>query len=125
MDAANFDRLAATLGSGSDRRRAIAGLLAGTASLFGEFLGASGKARKKKCTYCPQRACCSCRSVKDGPPTTCFYIEGLSPSDSEDACFVSCGGGDYFYAVKTAVPKSANVCKADHTCGAKSCPIPV
>ena len=77
MDAGNFDRLAATLGSASDRRRAIAGLLAGTASLFGSAWGASGNARKKKCTYCPQRACCSCRSVKDGPPTVCFLIQGL------------------------------------------------
>ena len=121
MDAGNFDRLAATLGSGNNRRRAIAGLLAGTAAVFGRDLSAGAK-KKKRCKTCrPLQSCCSCRSVKDGPATTCFLVEGLVQGPALNKCVAACGGDDLLFAANAPIDKVLYSCSSNHTCNVKSC----
>jgi hypothetical protein len=126
MNAEHSDRLITTRSGGSDRRRAIAAFIAGTAAVLGPSARATAKKKHcKKCVFCPQRACCSCRSVAQGPATTCFLIEGLSQGEAQTRCIAACGGNDLLFAVNTPIPESANICAADHACGVKSCPIRV
>lgn len=121
MDAGSFDRLAATLGSGNNRRRAIAGLFAGTAAVFGRGMSAGAK-KKKRCKTCRRlQSCCSCRSAKNGPATTCFLIEGLVQGDAQTKCIDACGGIDLLFAVNTPLDKVLYSCSSNHTCNVKSC----
>lgn len=125
MDQQHFDRLAAAVGAATGRRRALAGLAVGTVAVLGQGADVSAKKRKKKrCTGCPERACCSCRSVKDGPATTCFLIEGLGQADAQTRCIAACGP-DLLFAVNTPIAGFTNVCAADFRCGVKSCPVPL
>jgi len=125
MDGLNFDRLTALLSSGSNRRRAIASFVAGTGAAFGTRMSIGAKQRKKRCMFCPQQTCCSCSAIPQGQATTCFLIEGLSKEDAQARCTAACGGSDLRIVVNTPFPGAANFCKSDHTCGVKSCPIPV
>lgn len=127
MDQQRFDRVTAALVSGVGRRRAVAGLVAGTAAMLGRGVPAGAKRRKKKkkCTFCPQRSCCSCRAVAQGPAATCFLIEGLSQADAQTKCIKACGGPDFLFTVNTPVAGVTNVCAADHSCAVKQCPIKV
>lgn len=122
MDAQRFDRLTATLGAGGNRRRAIAGLVAGAATVFGQGVGTSARERRRRCTYCPQRACCSCKNAQG--PTKCSLIEALSRSDIQNACDGFCGNDD-LNTLNFAIPKFANTCTAGFNCNVKSCPIRV
>ena len=64
MDKQRCDPMTAAPISGTGRRRAIAGLLAGTAAVLSQGLDALARRRKKKdrCVHCPQTACCACAS---------------------------------------------------------------
>jgi hypothetical protein len=126
MDPQRFAQLVATFGRGSTRRRAVGGFVVATAAALGKGAGATAKKKRcPKCTFCPQRACCSCRAVAQGPATTCFLLDGLSQGEAQSRCIAACGGPDLLFTVNTPIPGSANVCAPDHTCGVKSCPIPV
>jgi hypothetical protein len=120
MDAGSFDRLAATLGTGRNRRRAIAGLAAGMAAVLGH--DTSTKAKKKRCKTCrPLQSCCSCRVTKNGPATTCFLIEGLVQGDAQDKCVAACGGLDLVFEIDTPAAGALYSCSANHTCNVKTC----
>jgi hypothetical protein len=127
MEAGRVDRLIATFGRGSNRRRAIGGFVVATAAALGEGAGATATQKKRcpKCTVCPQRACCSCRAVAQGPATTCFLLDGLGQGEAQSRCIAACGGPDLLFTVNTPIPEVANICAVDHTCAVKSCPIPV
>lgn len=120
MDQQRFDRLIATLGAGTGRRRAVAGLVAGAAAVLGRATPTAAK-KKKRCKKCrPQQSCCSCRSVAQGPATTCFLIEGLGNADAQDRCIKACGA-NLLFAVNTPINGALYACKTDHTCDVKSC----
>ena len=124
MDQRHFDRVIATFGSGMGSRRAIAGLLAGTAAIFGRGAVASAKKGKKKCKGCPQRCCCSCRSVVDGLATKCITFEGIDNlNDAQDLCTAFCGDADLLFKFNFQVPTVANFCAADFDCTVKQCPV--
>jgi hypothetical protein len=130
MDQQHFDRWTTAFASETGRRRAIAGLLAGTAAVAGQGLSATAKKgkkkKRKKCTYCPQRACCSCRSVNQGPPTKCATIEGAtSQTDAQNACIAFCGDPNLLFTFNFQIPDFANSCNADFTCAVNNCPIKV
>ena len=124
MEQQHFDRLTAAFVSGTGRRRAIAGLLAGTAAVFGRGATTTAKKKKKKCTGCPQRACCSCRTVLQGPATKCITIEGItSLNDAQDLCIDFCGSADLLFKFNFQVPTVANFCAANFDCTVKQCPV--
>jgi len=120
MEAQRFDRLATALATGSHRRRVITSLAAGTAMFFGRSVGTG--ASKRRCTFCPQRACCSCKNAQG--PTKCSLIEATNRTDVLNACDGFCGADD-LNALNFAVSKFANICRADLTCNVKACPIRV
>ena len=120
MESQRFDRLTTALATGAHRRRVIASLVAGTAMVFGKSIDTS--ARRRRCTFCPQRACCSCKNAQG--PTKCSLIEASSRTDILNACDGFCGA-DVRDVVNFAVPESANTCSADLTCNVRSCPIGV
>ena len=121
MDQQHFDRLTAAFVSGTGRRRAVAGLLAGTAAVFGRGLSATAKKRKKKkCTFCPQFACCSCGTPQQ--PTKCGLIDAPSFADAQNACEALCGAAG-FNLINQKIPGFANLCGADFNCQVKTCPI--
>ena len=123
MDQRHFDRVMATFGSGTGNRRAIAGLLAGTAAVFGRGTTATAGTRKK-CRGCPQRACCSCRSVVNGPATKCITFEGITNlNDAQELCTSFCGDGKFLFKFNFQVPDLANFCAADFDCTVKQCPV--
>ena len=122
MEAQRFDRLTTTLATGGNRRRVIASLAAGTAMVFGQSVGTDARERRRRCTFCPQRACCSCKNAQG--PTKCSLIEATSRTDIQNACDGFCGADD-LNVLNFAVPAAANSCWADLTCNVRSCPIPV
>jgi hypothetical protein len=119
MEAQRFDRLTTGLATGSNRRRIIASIATGTAMVFGKSMDTSAR-RRRRCTFCPQRACCSCRNALG--PTKCSLIEASSRTDILNACDGFCGA-DVRDVVNFAVPESANTCSANLTCNVRSCPI--
>jgi hypothetical protein len=126
MDHRRFDRVTSALVAESGRRRAIGGLLAGAAVLGQRASAPAKKRKKKKCTHCPQRACCSCRSVIDGPATKCITFEGVtSINDAQDLCIDFCGSLDLLFKFNFLVPNLANFCRADFDCTVKQCPVKV
>jgi len=120
MEEQRFDRLTTALATAGHRRRIIASLAAGTAMVFGQSAGTG--ASKRRCTFCPQRACCSCKNAQG--PTKCSLIEATSRADIQNACDGFCGPDD-LNALNFAIPKFASSCRADLTCGVKPCPIRV
>jgi hypothetical protein len=137
MEARHFDRLTRTVGTAGTRRGALVGLVAGTAALVGRGQGSRAKQHKKQrkekcpscptCTHCPQRTCCACRAVKNGPPATCFTVEGWSQAEAQARCAVACGGSDLYYVATPPGAGAVNSCTADAnpTCHTGPCPIPV
>jgi hypothetical protein len=127
MDQQRFDRLTAAFVSGTGRRRALAALLAGTAAVFARGTDTTAKkCKKKKCTGCPQRACCSCRSVLEGPATKCITFEGVtSLQEAQDLCVAFCGQPALLFKFNFQVPGLANFCAADFDCTVESCPVPL
>lgn len=126
MDQQRFDRMTVALVSDTGRRRAIAGLVAGTAAVFGRGMTAPAKQRKKceKCKHCPQRACCSCSSVPQGPATKCFTFEGVTNiNDAQDLCIDFCGDANLLFKFNFQLPNVANFCAADFDCNVKQCPV--
>jgi hypothetical protein len=127
MEAHHFDQVTKTLGVGSSRRRALAGLLAGTGAMVAHRLPTRA-AKKKRCTGCPQRACCSCLPAADATaPSKCAEIEalGLSQTDADAACIAYCGGEDLVSTLNLPVRKAANSCLGNHTCRVTNCPVPL
>lgn len=122
MESQRFDRLTTALATGAHRRRVIASFVAGTAMVFGQAVGTDASKQRRRCTFCPQRACCSC-TLGQGP-TKCSLIEAKNHADIQDACRGFCGT-DEVNAINFAVPESANICGADFGCNVKPCPIRV
>ena len=122
MESQRFDRLTTALATGGHRRRVIAGLVAGTAMVFGSGVGTDARTRRRRCTFCPQRACCSCKIGQ--VPTKCSLIEAKNHADIVDACQGFCGT-DEVNTVNFAVPEFSNICGADFGCNVKPCPIRV
>jgi hypothetical protein len=120
MEAQRFDRLTTGLATGSNRRRIIASIATGTAMVFGKSMDTS--ARRRRCTFCPQRACCSCKNAQG--PTKCSLIEASSRTDILNACDGFCGADD-LDVLNFAVPTVANTCSVDLTCNVRTCPIRV
>ena len=123
MESQRFDRLTTALATGAHRRRVIAGLAAGTAMVFGQAVGTDARTRRRRCTFCPQRACCSCNNVHG--PARCSLIEATGQTDIDNACQGFCGGADGVNEINFAVPEFANICGADFGCNVKPCPIRV
>jgi len=125
MDERRFDHWTARLSSATGRRRALAGLLAATGSVLAPSLPAS--AAKKKCTGCPQRACCSCLPAPGAAPSKCAVIEalGLNQADADKACIAYCGSQDLVSTLNLPAPKAANSCTSSHICRVKNCPVPL
>ena len=122
VDQRRFDRMTAALASGTGRRRAIGGLLAGTAAIFGPSVSASAAKRKKRCKHCPQFACCSCGTPQQ--PTKCGLIDAPNFTDAQNACTGLCGG-EGVNVINQKIAGVANSCGADFTCKVKNCPVPV
>ncbi len=126
----DIDQVSRTI-AGTGRRQALAGLLAGATALGTRHLAAARKRKKKgkKCPKrnpCPQRACCSCRSEKDGPATKCITFEGIANiNDAQDLCIDFCGSLDLLFKFNFLVPNLANFCRADFDCTVKQCPVKV
>jgi hypothetical protein len=116
VDQRHFDRLTTALAAGTGRRRALAGLLAATAVL-GRGTGTSAK---KKCTHCPQFACCSCGTPQQ--PTKCGLIDAPNFTDAQNACVALCGTAG-FNLINQKIPGFANLCNTDFTCDVQECPI--
>lgn len=134
VEARHFDRLTRTVGATGTRRGALVGLAVGSAALLGNGRESRAKKKKKTCPKCqscsecpcPQRACCACRSVRSGPPTACFTIEGLGQADAASRCSAACGGADLLYvAVSTIEAGRLNSCTTDLTCHSGPCPNPI
>jgi hypothetical protein len=119
MEAQRFDRLTTGLATGSNRRRIIASIATGTAMVFGKSIDTSAR---RRCTFCPQRACCSCKNAQG--PTKCGLIEATSNTDIQHACIAFCGADD-LDVLNFAVPTVANTCSANLTCNVRTCPIRV
>jgi hypothetical protein len=125
VDQRRFDRLTAAFSSETGRRGAVAGIAAGTAAVFSRGLSASAK-KRKKCTNCPQRTCCSCRSAPQGAATKCITFEGITDqNDAQDLCLDFCGSLDLLFKFTFQVPTVANFCAADFDCTVKKCPVKV
>ena len=123
MDQRHFDRLTAAWSSGTGRRRAIAGLLAGSAAILGQGIATPAKKRKKKrCKHCPQFACCSCGPAQQ--PTKCGLIDAPNFTDAQNACEALCGAGN-FNLINQKIAGFANSCGADFNCQVKKCPVPL
>ena len=122
MDQKRFDRMTVALVSDTGRRRAIAGLVAGTAAVFGRGMSAPAKKRKKKCKHCPQFACCSCGTAQQ--PTKCGLIDAPNFTDAQNACDGLCGT-DPVNVINQKIAGVANSCGADFTCKVKNCPVPL
>ena len=119
MDERNFDHLTATLASGTGRRRAISGLVAGTAAVFG--LTASTAASKKKCKkpdLCPQRSACSCLD------DTCKLIKGTNLATIISAC-EAFRGQNNFDGVNFPIPGLADFCASNGDRTLVDCPVPL
>lgn len=125
MVARTIDRRpAAPIGRG-DRRRAVAGFVAATAGLFrAQTAGAADQRKKKRCTFCPQRACCDCTNDFQ-TATKCALIEASNQTDIQNACDAFCGGHNHVFTVNFKIAGVANVCAASNACAVKTCPIPV
>ena len=122
MEAQRFDRLTTVLAAGSQRRRVIASLAAGTAMVFGQGVDTEARKHRRRCRFCPQRACCSCKNAQG--PTKCSLIEANNRTDLFNACTGFCGADD-LNALNFAIPKTANSCGADFSCDNRPCPIRV
>ena len=131
MDQGRFDRMAAALGAVSGRRGATAGLLAGTAAVLGQGMGASAKKRKqKRCTHCPQRACCACTDDNFQTVNKCILLETpnaeMTLIIAADLCDAFCdSANEAVFSVTDNIAGLANVCGADNKCGVKECPVKV
>jgi hypothetical protein len=129
MDRGRFDRLAAALGAVSGRRGVTAGLFAGmVASLSQDLEGSAGK--RKRCTHCPQRACCACTNDNFQTTNKCILLETpnaeITLTVAIDLCDAFCDGpNEQVFTVNDNIAGSANVCRADNSCGVKTCPIRV
>ena len=121
MDQRRFDRLTAAWSSGTGRRRAIAGLLAGTAAVFGQGIVTPAKKRKKKrCKHCPQFACCSCGPAQQ--PTKCGLIDAPDFTDAQNACTGLCGLAGV-NVINQKIAGVANSCGSDFNCQVNNCPV--
>ena len=121
MDQERFDRMTVALVSDTGRRRAIAGLVAGTAAVFGRGMTAPAK-KRKKCKHCPQFACCSCGTPQQ--PTKCGLIDAPNFTDAQNACTALCGP-DGVNVLNQKIAGVANSCGADFRCKVKNCPVPL
>jgi hypothetical protein len=130
VDQRRFNRATAAVVTGTGRRWAIAGLLAGTAAVFGRGAdtaakkGKKKKCKKKSCTHCPQRACCSCAVNVQQEPTKCSLIEAPSQTDIQEMCNAFCAP-DQVFALNFQSPLLANSCAADNRCAVEQCPVKV
>lgn len=127
MDERRFDRLTALLSSDTGRRRAMGGLLAGAAALAGQS-GAFAKKKKKKCTHCPQRACCSCTDDNFQTASKCILLEtpnaDISLTVASDLCTEFCSGpNEQPLTTNDNISGFANFCGADNACTVKKCPV--
>ncbi len=126
MHERRFDRLTALLSSDTGRRRAIGGLLAGAAALTGQS-GAFAKKKKKKCTHCPQRACCNC-TLNFQTASKCILLEtpnaDITLTTATALCDAFCSGlNEDPFTVNDNISGFANFCGADNACTVKKCPV--
>lgn len=127
MDERHFDRLTALLSSDTGRRRAIGGLFAGAAVLTSQS-GSFARKKKKKCTHCPQRACCACTDDNFQTASKCILLdtpnEFLTLPDATDLCEAFCSGPDEVVLVVNGIIGGfANICAANNACDVKKCPV--
>ena len=126
MDQQLFDHVTAAVASGTGRRRALAGMLAGTAASLGWGIDTTAKKRKKKCkkaNLCPQRGCCSC-TVNFMSATKCSLIERTSVSDFIGACEAFCSP-DAVFDAKFQLADRVHFCAPGDQCTQVLCPLPL
>jgi hypothetical protein len=126
MDDRRFDRLTALLSSDTGRRRALGGLLA-VAALTSQS-GAFAKKKKKKCTHCPQRACCACTNDNFQTANKCILLETpnaeITLTIASELCTEFCSGtNEQPFGVNDNISGFANFCGADNKCTVKKCPV--
>jgi hypothetical protein len=113
--------LAGTMRSG--RRGALAGLLAGAATLLGRDIDT--EARKHRCPRCPNHTCCVCNGASGTPAGCRFAPAPASGSTSATVCAKACGGISNYSQSAYDPPSTGNtnVCSSTGTCDQARCPL--
>src|SRR4051794_2269496 len=114
-------------GLSAGRRRALAGLVAGTVALVGG--GSRSEARKKKtCKTCPARTCCDCTASSPAGAGCHYGAPATTQAELVAACEHACGGPTFWTGGTGSLAGESVICTSatdarPNTCVRARCPL--